>query len=151
MPRLVCFIVFAAAAVLRGSGTVLIPSPAGHLNPFARRLGLEAVEPQHARGEQRDRHDREQHREEERVGPALVAGLGEDQRPAEEHPEATRDPDEPADSEARRVVYVSCDPGTLARDLRLFVDGGFAIGSIQPVDMFPHTQHIECVTVLDRA
>ena len=55
------------------------------------------------------------------------------------------------DSEARRVVYVSCDPGTLARDLRLFVDGGFAIGSIQPVDMFPHTQHIECVTVLDRA
>ena len=55
------------------------------------------------------------------------------------------------DSAARRVVYVSCDPGTLARDLRLFVDGGFAIGSIQPVDMFPHTQHIECVTVLDRA
>ena len=55
------------------------------------------------------------------------------------------------DSAAQRVVYVSCDPGTLARDLRLFVDGGFVIGSIQPVDMFPHTQHIECVTVLDRA
>ena len=55
------------------------------------------------------------------------------------------------DSAAKRVVYVSCDPGTLARDLRLFVDGGFTIGSIQPVDMFPHTQHIECVTVLDRA
>ncbi|MGE3855594.1 MAG: class I SAM-dependent RNA methyltransferase [Dehalococcoidia bacterium] len=55
------------------------------------------------------------------------------------------------DSAARRVVYVSCDPGTLARDLRLFTDGGFIIGSVQPVDMFPHTQHIECVTVLDRA
>lgn len=55
------------------------------------------------------------------------------------------------DSAARRVVYVSCDPGTLARDLRLFEDGGFEVGSVQPVDMFPHTQHIECVTVLDRA
>ena len=54
------------------------------------------------------------------------------------------------DSAARRVVYVSCDPATLARDLRLFVDGGFTIDSVQPVDMFPHTQHIECVTVLDR-
>lgn len=55
------------------------------------------------------------------------------------------------DSTARRVVYVSCDPGTLARDLRLFVDGGFVLHEVQPVDMFPHTQHIECVTVLDRA
>jgi len=55
------------------------------------------------------------------------------------------------DSEARRVVYVSCDPGTLARDLRMFVEGGFTIAEIQPVDMFPHTQHIECVTTLDRA
>jgi len=54
------------------------------------------------------------------------------------------------DSAAKRVVYVSCDPGTLARDLRLFVDGGFTIREVQPVDMFPHTQHIENVTVLDR-
>ena len=54
------------------------------------------------------------------------------------------------DSAAKRVVYVSCDPGTLARDLRLFVDGGFAIREVQPVDMFPHTAHIENVTVLDR-
>ncbi|MQC17066.1 MAG: class I SAM-dependent RNA methyltransferase [Chloroflexi bacterium] len=54
------------------------------------------------------------------------------------------------DSTARRVVYVSCDPATLARDLRLFVDGGFTIREVQPVDMFPHTQHIENVTVLDR-
>ena len=48
------------------------------------------------------------------------------------------------------VVYVSCDPGTLARDLRRFEDGGFTVGEVQPFDMFPHTQHIECITTLDR-
>jgi len=53
-------------------------------------------------------------------------------------------------SRAKRVVYVSCDPSTLSRDLRIFVDGGFELIDVQPVDMFPHTQHIECVTVLDR-
>ena len=55
------------------------------------------------------------------------------------------------DSDVRRMVYVSCDPATLARDLRRFVDGGFTIGEVQPIDMFPHTQHIECITTLDRA
>ena len=54
-------------------------------------------------------------------------------------------------SDVRRMVYVSCDPATLARDLRRFVDGGFTIGEVQPIDMFPHTQHIECITTLDRA
>lgn len=53
-------------------------------------------------------------------------------------------------SRARRLIYVSCEPATLARDLRLLVDGGLQLREVQPLDMFPHTQHIECVSVLDR-
>lgn len=48
------------------------------------------------------------------------------------------------------VVYVSCDPGTLARDLRMLCDRGFALVLVQPLDMFPQTIHIECIAVLRR-
>lgn len=48
------------------------------------------------------------------------------------------------------AAYVSCDPASLARDLRLIVDRGYRIDSLQPVDMFPHTSHIETVVVLIR-
>lgn len=50
----------------------------------------------------------------------------------------------------KRVVYVSCNPGTLARDLRILEDGGFKTIEVQPVDMFPHTNHVECVTLMSR-
>ena len=49
-----------------------------------------------------------------------------------------------------RIVYVSCNPATLARDMAVLVEAGYEAGEVQPVDMFPHTGHIECVTVLHR-
>jgi 23S rRNA (uracil1939-C5)-methyltransferase len=50
-----------------------------------------------------------------------------------------------------RAVYVSCDPESLARDLARITACGYRIASLQPVDMFPHTPHIETVAVLTRA
>ena len=45
----------------------------------------------------------------------------------------------------KTVVYVSCNPETLARDLMFLVRNGYKVKKIQPVDMFPHTNHVECV------
>ncbi len=50
----------------------------------------------------------------------------------------------------KKIVYVSCNPETLARDLRYLVKNGYKVRKIQPVDMFPHTEHCESVCVLER-
>ena len=51
----------------------------------------------------------------------------------------------------QRIVYVSCNPGTLARDLRFLQEKGYDEKEVQPVDMFPHTSHVECVVLMSRA
>ncbi len=50
----------------------------------------------------------------------------------------------------KKIVYVSCNVVTQARDLKVLLDSGFAIERVTPVDMFPHTKHVESVVVLSR-
>ena len=63
------------------------------------------------------------------------------------HPDALR---ELLRLQPARIVYASCHPATLARDLKILTAGGYAVQSVQPVDMFPQTPHVESVTVLVR-
>ncbi len=55
-----------------------------------------------------------------------------------------------AASRARKIIYVSCDLATLCRDLRCLAAAGYELDAVQPVDMFPHTAHIETVACLRR-
>ena len=51
----------------------------------------------------------------------------------------------------QRIVYVSCNPATLARDLKYLDENGYRIVEIQPVDMFPHTGHCEAIILMTRS
>ncbi|MDZ4975711.1 23S rRNA (uracil-5-)-methyltransferase RumA, partial [Clostridium perfringens] len=48
----------------------------------------------------------------------------------------------------KKVVYVSCDPSTLSRDLKILEEKGYRTEIVQPVDMFPHTSHVETVIMM---
>ena len=50
----------------------------------------------------------------------------------------------------KKIIYVSCNPTTQARDVREFINSNYIMGKVQPIDMFPHTHHIECVITLDK-
>jgi len=54
------------------------------------------------------------------------------------------------DASPKRIVYVSCNPTTLAPNAAELVEAGWALRRVQPVDMFPQTHHIECVALLER-
>jgi len=49
-----------------------------------------------------------------------------------------------------RIVYLSCDPATLARDVRRFIEAGYGLDHIEAFDLFPNTAHIETLVVLTR-
>jgi 23S rRNA (uracil1939-C5)-methyltransferase len=53
--------------------------------------------------------------------------------------------------EAKRIVYVSCNPTTLAPNAAQLVEAGYTLRRVRPVDMFPQTSHIECVALLEKA
>ena len=49
-----------------------------------------------------------------------------------------------------RIVYISCNPETQARDVRQLVEGGYTVKALRPVDMFPHTHHVESIVLLEK-
>ena len=55
-----------------------------------------------------------------------------------------------ARSQPERIVYVSCNPETFARDIQELTPFGYELQKVQPVDLFPHTYHVELVALLSR-
>ena len=49
-----------------------------------------------------------------------------------------------------KIVYISCNPLTQERDLRYLVRNGYSVKYIQPVDMFPQTDHVECIALIQK-
>ena len=52
--------------------------------------------------------------------------------------------------DAKRIVYVSCNPTTLAPNAAALGEAGYKLRRVKPVDMFPHTHHVECVALLEK-
>ena len=50
----------------------------------------------------------------------------------------------------KKIIYASCNPSTQSRDVRELINSNYIMGCVQPIDMFPHTHHIECVITLDK-
>lgn len=50
----------------------------------------------------------------------------------------------------QRIVYISCNPATMARDIKLYQEQGYQLKKVQPVDLFPQTHHVECVALLEK-
>jgi 23S rRNA (uracil1939-C5)-methyltransferase len=48
------------------------------------------------------------------------------------------------------IVYISCDPATLSRDIRRFSAAGYQLAQVTPFDMFPQTYHVECIAVIQK-
>lgn len=53
-----------------------------------------------------------------------------------------------ANLKIKKIVYISCNPSTLARDIKRFSEFGYSTREIQPVDMFPYTEHVECIAII---
>ena len=51
-------------------------------------------------------------------------------------------------STAKKLVYISCDPATLSRDLKMLIENGFAVRDVELVDMFAKTMHVEAIALL---
>ena len=49
-----------------------------------------------------------------------------------------------------RVVYVSCNSTTMARDVKYLLENGYKVSKVQPVDMFPHTSHVEVIVKIEK-
>ena len=56
--------------------------------------------------------------------------------------------DDIVEKNSKRIIYVSCNPATQARDVKLLCENGYELIRLRPIDMFPHTPHIENVSTL---